>query len=1742
MIFDSKAFLYSNTITHEGKLIVFGIEDGGDGQANIWYTVKQDGFEKSYLDANPSQISGWEEWKLLGFPNEDDDTSVTAKEEKDRKAQSDPNRFLIGSSYQSSSRTEIAPIQVVSGLGHLYVFRQSRDNTLLADRFVLDGMANKLTRKFEVRYRRSKKRFKSAGNEIGSETGLLQKIDSLDFKDIEGKPFYEPTTELSVICNLTAGEFSVVLLPTSQQDKYRWHIFAYNNETKLVEITSIQASDEGLFDIQDQAVQDPTMRSIPGIIRHKLDFKDAAFSRGLTATRYEVQRATQTDTGTQLIRDSIRVMAAFVTTAGNTVAVSFSVATDGTLSQIAETPSETEQLRFTPKAVLLPFNDLDDIVARVDEPLPKGAIQAIRQGDDEKELLTIGTADAPGVKPADSVKLSSIADFNKVFQTVMTIDENTFEVSPPSAAIGNWELVPEDPKTLYEGMITGYRTVDGRLRITAVNHGLETGDRVRITGTRDYSGVYSVKSVGNREITFESTSWETGSAINVGKIRDNRRHSLVFDGVDDYVQLPAMTFDFAKGVTLEAWVRYYSLRNWSRILDFGNGQGNLNIVLANTDVSGELRFFIDNEESVAYVSVSAPDALPLDSWIHVAATVEPSGKATLYTDGVELASGMLEGTPEPVSRTQNYIGKSNWEGDEFFEGQIADVRIWSRALSRDEIRNNMYRPLTGQEKDLRGFWRLNGIADAQTPDFSGFGNDGVVFGGAYISGSRIGRDVSVPFGSGATPKSQPATRFDNDNLIAVTSGAVYTEEFEFRVWGTRGDPVEPPVNPFEIIWRGKQTRASLEWSEIKPFDSTAIENIGVYWYKASARFRVPDGIRFVRQFGIAKVTGKWSEIEIRKHAIVMISDTVTMVTYSDSANLETLTDPSNENRDTCRLIARYELRQARLEIQRRSLAAAAADSSPAALQRKIDEKTKFLEVLQLEIDRWSERLGWARQNLEDIKKKVTVFWRENYTAESLVLDVGSYRDLGAYYNEVRGRDWGKEICSVKVPDGLCLTLYENMDFDGESLPLTSDTPRLRPYRLSRRDTSWHDEALSLAVHVRNGSSDAEEVERDINLRQVALEVRERAKQDAREAIEQLKVALDDPGNPSRRLEQVNDDLGKIQIPALSEFPGTQAQSMPTIKMFKGLGTQAAVLDFVKPTGRLHALETCEGNVQLAYFDENGRMRQTNFDATVDSANAFSEQWIVDPIVRSCLDFSGGQSLTLDESVELGDEWTAEAWFFYPLPDNGGQWRLFSAKSKDDPVIVVKSGDEERLGLKVDGRFFDSAFDMKELSIGWHHLAAVANEDGTTFYIDGQNVGTAEAKSSEDIYGICGNLDGHGQSFGKVAEVRIWENALSSEEILANSVTTLTGNEAGLVAYLPMTDGLGQSVTDKSGNRHDGTVVGIPAWVACTAPIGHFGHQVVRFDMASDSINLPHFGAGAFNQNQITYEAWVRYDDQHSRIRVVTFENSTTSDSIALIVDGNTDNLTIEVANAESQKQISADNALKCGEWQHLAVTLDPSGNAELFVNGIMVKSGIVHAPPDVDFDSNFIGKGFAESGETYSVLIAEIRIWNIIRTVDEIRNGMSRRLSDDVDGLVSYWPLDQHSLKKSSASGDPITVKDKVETWDDGTLAGESFLMISNTLPISGNTLACAEYATIGVDLRTQKDIGHAARFSLDVSGPYRSDFRKTCRIAGVGLDRERTIRTDFAGLYRRPAAGAERESDDRRELQWRGVGRIVAV
>ncbi|MGB8690139.1 MAG: hypothetical protein WCD53_22775 [Microcoleus sp.] len=214
------------------------------------------------------------------------------------------------SRYRTQDETAVAPVQLVSGLEHLYVFRQSKQNTLLCDRYVLDGIANKLVRKLQVSFKRSGQRFK-ASEKMQQGIGGLKNIDSLDYRDANGNPFYEPTTELSFVNNLYQGWFSVLQLPTVEHDKYQWNIFAYNSKNQKINLYSLRVSEEGLFNVHDYTISepksedDPTLipRSFPRIRKRTLDL-NVEVGNGISATKFYVQSSRETEAGTQLMRDT----------------------------------------------------------------------------------------------------------------------------------------------------------------------------------------------------------------------------------------------------------------------------------------------------------------------------------------------------------------------------------------------------------------------------------------------------------------------------------------------------------------------------------------------------------------------------------------------------------------------------------------------------------------------------------------------------------------------------------------------------------------------------------------------------------------------------------------------------------------------------------------------------------------------------------------------------------------------------------------------------------------------------------------------------------------------------------------------------------------------------------------------------------------------------------------------------------------------------------------------------------------------------------------------------------------------------------------------------------------------------------------------------------------------------------------------------------------------------------------------
>lgn len=218
------------------------------------------------------------------------------------------------------------------------------------------------------------------------------------------------------------------------------------------------------------------------------------------------------------------------------------------------------------------------------------------------------------------------------------------------------------------------------------------------------------------------------------------------------------------------------------------------------------------------------------------------------------------------------------------------------------------------------------------------------------------------------------------------------------------------------------------------------------------------------------------------------------------------------------------------------------------------------------------------------------------------------------------------------------------------------------------------------------------------------------------------------------------------------------------------------------------------------------MRQTHYDAASDRHNATFEQWLPDSF-RACPNFDKENSvMLLEDSVSLDEEWTIEAWFFYPFPETIQWHTLTRSKHKDDHHLIINK--EGKLGAYIgeSGGFQDSSYDIKQVSPGWHHIAAVVGGEGeqatTTFYLDGRPVGACQAKSTGDVYAI-GNYQQGGQQFGKVAEVQIWEVALSAEEIAVNSKFLLSGNEPGLLAYYPMKEATGTEIRDYSQNSRYG---------------------------------------------------------------------------------------------------------------------------------------------------------------------------------------------------------------------------------------------------------------------------------------------------------------------------------------------------
>lgn len=166
--------------------------------------------------------------------------------------------------------------------------------------------------------------------------------------------------------------------------------------------------------------------------------------------------------------------------------------------------------------------------------------------------------------------------------------------------------------------------------------------------------------------------------------------ALEFDGVDDFVEIPlqpSITFSEGSSFSVQAWVKTDDepQQNDGILGNYRDSTQALWMMSISGDDAakrGKMGFSVRDVGKVHSAGVTSPDFLNDNEWHHLAGVRDQDAKKVrFYVDGALI--------DEVDDATENInSGQSVWIGEHlnrYFRGYIDEVKIWSRALSANEL-------------------------------------------------------------------------------------------------------------------------------------------------------------------------------------------------------------------------------------------------------------------------------------------------------------------------------------------------------------------------------------------------------------------------------------------------------------------------------------------------------------------------------------------------------------------------------------------------------------------------------------------------------------------------------------------------------------------------------------------------------------------------------------------------------------------------------------------------------------------------------------------------------------------------------------------------------------------------------------------------------------------------------------------------------------------------------------------------
>jgi hypothetical protein len=154
-----------------------------------------------------------------------------------------------------------------------------------------------------------------------------------------------------------------------------------------------------------------------------------------------------------------------------------------------------------------------------------------------------------------------------------------------------------------------------------------------------------------------------------------------------WTQIPQGIYFDTLEFSISVWIYPSNIGIWSRIIDFGNGEGVDNIFLSfdsslDSSLNQKPAFLIKSSGTEHWLRSS--QALALNQWQNLIATFDGT-QTRIYLNGLLKDSAAASVSTNSIVRSLCYIGKSNWAADGYSESYLDDLIFFNRSFVQSEI-------------------------------------------------------------------------------------------------------------------------------------------------------------------------------------------------------------------------------------------------------------------------------------------------------------------------------------------------------------------------------------------------------------------------------------------------------------------------------------------------------------------------------------------------------------------------------------------------------------------------------------------------------------------------------------------------------------------------------------------------------------------------------------------------------------------------------------------------------------------------------------------------------------------------------------------------------------------------------------------------------------------------------------------------------------------------------------------------